>query len=279
MIRNIISDLFIMLLSLLVFYTEAATANVQFQPQNLVAKTYNTDGLIILAKGSKRPPRLKPKFKAAAKPKAHMQAPRKPVAQPKRSVSGRTIPKRSLASRVQEVSFPKQTKRLSASSAGRVAARKFLKGIKASTRALAKRPMTQARRSSALGRLHNKIDNKKTDASSVRSASIRGQRSYEFDKKSTNAIEHILRQHGHRSNVSGKSKFSPEMTPQKIRMLTKLALKKGSIKELPNGSHKITLSGLKNPVGKTTKGKDAFGISVIVRNGLVQSAHPERVRK
>lgn len=89
-------------------------------------------------------------------------------------------------------------------------------------------------------------------------------------------LQHILRQHGANSKIPGKRKFSKAMTPQKIKLYTKTALRKGKLEKRPDGSHKFTLSGLKKPVGKTQNGKPAHSISVIVRDGKVMTAHPSK---
>lgn len=226
-----------------------------------------------LAKGGK-PPAVKPKFNAAAKPKALPKAKPPTAAKPAqapRSVTGRTLPQR-----IQSVKLPKQTQALVKKPAVSAAARKLGAAVKPTAKALATKPLTAVKKSSVQGKIREAAKPKQTSTRQARSASLRGSRTYDSDKSSKNAMQHILKQHGPSSKVSGKSKFAEHMTPQKIRMYTKMALRKGNIKNSPDGSQRLTLKGFKKPVGKSPNGKPVHGISVIVRNGKVMTAFPSK---
>ncbi|MEO0783924.1 MAG: hypothetical protein AAFZ46_19500 [Pseudomonadota bacterium] len=218
---------------------------------------------------------FKKKFSTANK-KAPGQG--KPVAKFKpKTIMGHRHQSAQMAKRINTAKLPssKQIEALGPKlSVNRLAVRRLTeRTVKPAAKALAKRKLTSASKTSAIAKLRGPKNSLKSSFSKpqIRNLSLRKPVQYATVKETP--IQHSLRWHGHGNAVKGDSQFSKKMTATRLEKLTRTALRKGTIKQRKDGSYVVTHK-FSRPFDTNKKGKPVKTLNVIIRDGAVRTIVP-----
>ena len=218
---------------------------------------------------------FKKKFSSANK-KAPGQG--KPVAKFKpKTIMGHRHQSAQKAKRIINAKLPpsKQSKALGSKLAGnRLAVRRLTeRTVKPAAKALAKRKLPPASKTSAIAKLRDPKNSLKSSFSKpqIRNLSLRKPVQYATVKETP--IQHSLRWHGHGNAIKGNSQFSKKMTATRLEKLARTTLRSGNVKKRDDGSYVVTHK-FSRPFDTNKKGKPVRTLNIIIRDGAVRTIVP-----